>query len=668
MKRISIEDPGESYIKLLSLIDHLHAGVVVHSPDTSIIYANTEASRLLGLSKDQMMGKVAIDPSWCFVREDGSPLPLAEYPISRVISTLQSFENYEIGISKPETDEIVWVLVNAMPEFDQQHELNQVVITFVDITLRKQVEFEMKILSEIVEGMIHTNDLSDLLKLIHNCLKKVVYAENCFFALYDAETDLFNFPYFVDQFDEIPSPQKLHKSCTKFVFRNRKSELIVPQRFKELLEQDQIELVGSASPSWIGVPLQTSEGIIGVMVLQHYSKANVYNSRHLNFLDSIASEVANVIERKRAENELEKSYSLVAATLESTADGILVVDNKSHITNFNRKFAELWMIPAEMAIAKDEKELIAFLLAQLKNPEEFLSKIREVYANDNDIHTDVIEFLDGRTFEVFAQSQIFKNQNMGRVWSFRNVTKQINTLKSLSESEARLHELNATKDKFFSIIAHDLKSPFNAILGFSNILTEQLKKKDYDGIEEYGEIIHQSSQRAVNLLTNLIEWSRSQSGRMVFNPEYVEISSLLNEIYEISNVSAQEKSIRLIKEIPRHFTVLLDKEMISSVIRNLISNSIKFTHSGGEIIVRAEILEGELQISVKDTGVGISSQDIDKLFRIDEAYSAKGTNNETGTGLGLLLCKEFVEKHKGKIWVKSEPDKGSTFYFTIQKY
>lgn len=555
MKQISIENPGESYFKVLSLIDHLPAGVVVHAPDTSILYSNEEASRLLGLSKEQLQGKVAVDPSWCFVHEDGTPIPIEEYPVNKAISTQQPLINFEVGIREPESGDLVWVLVNAIPEFNEKHDLSQVVVTFVDITLRKQAENEIKVLSEIVEGMIHTKDLGNLLKLIHSCLKKVVYAENCFFALYDTETDLFNFPYFVDEHDLTPSLQKMYKSCSRFVYMTGKSELITPVRFQELKDQGEIELVGSASPSWIGVPLQTSAGVIGVMVLQHYTKANVYNSRHLNFLDSIASQVANVIERKRAEEELERSYSLIAATLES-----------------------------------------------------------------------------------------------------------------LTEKEANLRELNATKDKFFSIIAHDLKSPFNGILGFSDILTDQLRKKDYDGIEEYGAIIHQSSQKAMNLLTNLIEWSRSQSGRMDFNPEYVEISSLLNEIYEISNVSALEKSISLKKEIPRHVSVLLDKEMISSVIRNLVSNAIKFTRPGGEVVVRAELLDRELQVFVKDNGVGIGSQYIDKLFRLDEAYSAKGTNNESGTGLGLLLCKEFIEKHKGKIWVESEPDKGSTFYFTIPKY
>jgi PAS domain S-box-containing protein len=158
MKRLSIENQGENNFKVLSLIDHLPAGVVVHAPDTSILYSNTEASRLLGLSKDQLQGKVAIDPTWCFVQEDGTPMPIEEYPVNKAISTQQPLINFEGGIREPESGDMVWVLVNAVPEFNEKHELSQVVVTFVDITLRKQAENEMRILSEIVEGMIHTKE------------------------------------------------------------------------------------------------------------------------------------------------------------------------------------------------------------------------------------------------------------------------------------------------------------------------------------------------------------------------------------------------------------------------------------------------------------------------------------------------------------------------------
>ncbi len=356
------------------------------------------------------------------------------------------------------------------------------------------------------------------------------------------------------------------------------------------------------------------------------------------------------------------------ATLESTADGILVVNKNGEITNYNKKFTELWRIPESIIATKDDHITISYVLDQLKFPDKFLNQVDELYTNDAEISMDIIEFKDGRIFERYSQAQVFKGQNVGRVWSFRNITEQKNMLRSLSESEARLRDLNATKDKFFSIIAHDLKSPFNGILGFSDILVSQIKEKDFDGVEEFGEIIHQSSQRAMDLLTNLIEWSRAESGRMDFNPEFVDLTTLVNGIFELSNVSAIHKSIRLEKEIPKHISVFLDKRMIGSVIRNLISNAIKFTHPEGKVIFRAEQAEHELVISVSDNGVGITDKNLARLFRIDESYSVPGTQNEKGTGLGLILCKEFVEKHGGKIWVESKPGQGSTFYFTIPKF
>lgn len=238
---------------------------------------------------------------------------------------------------------------------------------------------------------------------------------------------------------------------------------------------------------------------------------------------------------------------------------------------------------------------------------------------------------------------------------------------SLRQSEALLRELNATKDKFFTIIAHDLKNPFSAIVGFSNILTDQISKKNYEGIEEYAEIIKNSAERAMSLISNLLQWSRSQTGRMEYTPESFDIVTLVNEITELSNDSARQKSITITCELPARATVFADKAMMSTILRNLVSNAIKFTNSGGRIIISALQKRNELMVSVCDNGVGIKKDDINKLFRIDENYSTRGTQKETGTGLGLILCKEFILKHGGKIWVESEPGKGSTFYFTIPK-
>jgi len=237
--------------------------------------------------------------------------------------------------------------------------------------------------------------------------------------------------------------------------------------------------------------------------------------------------------------------------------------------------------------------------------------------------------------------------------------------RALKESEIRLTKLNATKDKFFSIIAHDLKSPFNAILGFSNLLMNQVKENDFQGIEKYAEIIQQSSIRAIELLMNLMEWTRSQTGRMEFNPEFVEMSQLIKDIVELFIDSANQKSIKINLRIPQALPVIADKAMISTVLRNLVSNAIKFTNQGGEILLAADQKDDELMVSVKDNGVGMEKHDIEKLFKIDEIYSKSGTLKEKGTGLGLILCKDFIEKHNGKIWLESEKGVGSTFYFSI---
>ncbi|MEI6436258.1 MAG: HAMP domain-containing sensor histidine kinase, partial [Bacteroidota bacterium] len=226
---------------------------------------------------------------------------------------------------------------------------------------------------------------------------------------------------------------------------------------------------------------------------------------------------------------------------------------------------------------------------------------------------------------------------------------------------------NAEKDKFFTIIAHDLKSPFNSIVGFSNLLVEQVREKDFEGIEKYAGIILKSSDRALELLKNLMEWARSQTGRIEFSPEYFEIVVVINEIILSFDDIARQKSIIINKAIPPSAPVFADKAMINVILRNLVSNAIKFTMPGGMITISANEKQSELTVTVSDTGVGISNDRIEKLFRIDESFSTAGTNNERGTGLGLILCKEFVEKHGGKIWVNSEKGKGSDFNFTVAR-
>ncbi len=249
----------------------------------------------------------------------------------------------------------------------------------------------------------------------------------------------------------------------------------------------------------------------------------------------------------------------------------------------------------------------------------------------------------------------------------------------LEKNISEINKLNVSKDKFFSIVAHDLKGPFNSLIGFSELLINDIEEKDFTNAEDYSKSIYSTSKNTYNLLLNLLEWSRSQSGIINYNPEQISLSESLDEVFDLLNDQAKKKGAHLVSEILPDIKVYADKNMLGTILRNLISNAIKYSHKGGNIIIKALNKIDHIQVSVSDFGVGIHSKDIKRLFKIENSLSSPGTHDEKGTGLGLILCKEFVEKHGGKIWVESEVENishgssenedfkqsGSTFYFTL---
>lgn len=228
-----------------------------------------------------------------------------------------------------------------------------------------------------------------------------------------------------------------------------------------------------------------------------------------------------------------------------------------------------------------------------------------------------------------------------------------------------LESLNGTKDKFFAIIAHDLKNPFSTVLGLSELLAKEFETFEPDKLKVFIEQIYKYSNNTFNLLENLLQWSMLQTGRMPLRPKLVNINELIAENIELLKGNAQQKEISIESNTIEDGFVFVDVSMITTVIRNLLSNAIKFTDISGAIKIDISKENSMLKISVQDNGVGIPIQDINCLFKIDSNPSSIGTSMEKGTGLGLILCKDFVERNGGKIWVESELGKGTTFYFTI---
>jgi PAS domain S-box-containing protein len=408
-----------------------------------------------------------------------------------------------------------------------------------DITRRKRAELEGQILYEISQGVTKTDNLDELFELIHQSLTKVLYAENIFVAFHNEKTGLFSFPYYIDKIDPKPLPTAMGKSCTAYVYRTAKPLLLSAEVFLQLKQKNEVELVGSPSPSWIGIPLQTPLRVIGVLVLQHYEKENTYSERDVNFLSSVGSQIAITIEHKIDEEEI-----------------------------------------------------------QLKNE--------------------------------------------------------------------LLHASNLEKDKFFSIIAHDLRGPLSAFVSVTQMLTENVKSMTTNEIEDISISMKEDASNIYSLLENLLEWSRLKRGLLVFEPVKFNLNESINSSTRVLSGTASGKGIKLNINVPENLEVVADNHMIGSIVRNLVSNAVKFSFSGGTIEVSAYLNPDTfIEVRISDSGIGMSAELKSKLFKMNENTGRKGTKGEASSGLGLLLCKEFVEKHNGKIWAESEDGNGTSFYFTI---
>lgn len=256
--------------------------------------------------------------------------------------------------------------------------------------------------------------------------------------------------------------------------------------------------------------------------------------------------------------------------------------------------------------------------------------------------------LEERQEEIYQQSEELKTQ-----------------AENLIEANEELEKLNATKDKFFSIIAHDLKNPFHAITGFSDLLIRKFRDMSDSKIEELINLVYITSESAYSLLENLLQWARTQTNEIKYVPETINIFQIVSENLGLLNASAKKKNLQLISNLDEDTKAYADKQMAYTIIRNLINNALKFTKPGGKVTIDSKKTDKYIEVSVEDTGIGIRKQDLNKLFRIDQFHSTTGTSGETGTGLGLIICSEFVKKNGGTINAESEPGKGSKFSFTL---
>jgi two-component system, sensor histidine kinase and response regulator len=261
----------------------------------------------------------------------------------------------------------------------------------------------------------------------------------------------------------------------------------------------------------------------------------------------------------------------------------------------------------------------------------------------------------------FSREHIF----IGFIGSCTSIKSQKDYEEKINKINSELLEINSTKDKFFSIISHDLRSPLSGLMGILDILSSS-----YDTLEEDEklEIITEAastSKSTYSLVENLLEWSRIQTGKMTIEPEEIRLLPLMHSIEKLYHQNLKNKQINFVINVHPAVTILADMKMTETILRNLLSNAIKFTNQGGTIAAMTETKEKEIIIKIVDNGIGMNEEDVEKLFKMDIGHTTKGTQKESGTGLGLIICKDLVEKQGGEIWVESKRERGSTFFISL---
>ena len=515
-------------------MDYIPDSVYFKDLDSKFIKANKATLIKIGLNSfDDLLGKSDLD---FFFDEHAVQAQNDEHEIIKNRSSIINKIEKETWLD----GRVTWASTTKIPLID---EYNKVYGTFGitrDITNLKKAEDIKDALLKISTAVTSLNNINVLYAFIHNAISELIRVDNFYIALYDDETDIVSFPYFVDEVDPPPKERKAGRGLTEYVLRTGQAQLINAELDLKLRVLGETSLIGEPTQIWLGVPLKVEGKTIGVIVVQDYSDQTTYSEVEKDILIYVSEQIA------------------------------LAIDKKSN----------------------EEK---------------------------------IVEYSE------------------------------------------ELKEINASKDKFFSIIAHDLKSPFHGLLGLTRMIAEEYNTMSKDEIKNYIKVIKESTESTYKLIENLLEWSRLESGKIKFNPALQNMFMIVEDTRILLNQNTRLKNINLKNKVSHQSFIWGDDAMLQSLVQNLISNAIKFTPNGGSIEVLEKQQDDLIEYTISDSGVGIHEKDLDKLFRIDVSFSTKGTQQEKGTGLGLILCKEIVNIHGGNIKVTSKIGAGTKIIFTLKK-
>jgi PAS domain S-box-containing protein len=633
---------------------------ILDAEESRFRYISPSVERLRGYSPEEVMAQdmaASLTP--------GSNQYLAHIFPDRIAE-------FKSGIRKVYIDEIeqpckdgssVWTETTTRYLINQGDGHLEVYGVSRDITARKQVELERQMLMDIMQGLTQTEELQDYLSLVHHTIAKVVFAKNFYVILKNKHTGLFEESYSVDEYDPPALPSLLEKSISSFVFRNGKPLLLTPSYFDELAARGEVKLVGAYSRSWLGVPLITSRETIGVMAVQDYDVEGRYTERDKELLYSIAGQVAQIVERKRAEEALRVLSTRQEALLASIPDILVEM-------NLDKKYT--WANPAGFEFFGEDvigKEAGSFI----EGDQDFYREVQPLF--DGDESTIYVESWqrrkDGQKRLLAWWCRTLKNDAgdvIGSLSSARDITEvslaqeQVRRLNAELEQhvEARTHELRDAQEKLIRQeklavlgqlaggVGHELRNPLG-IINNAIYYLRLIQPDADDKIKEYLGIIETETRTADKIINDLLDFSRIKS----VDREPIRIADLIKQTF--TRFPAPDNVDVTVDQPEDLLTVKVDSHQMIQVLGNLVVNGCQAMSKGGQLIVQVTKSGNDVSIAVKDKGVGIPPENMGKLF--EPLFTTK----PKGIGLGLAVSKKLVEANGGRIEVQSEVGKGATF-------
>jgi PAS domain S-box-containing protein len=641
------EISGDHAKALLSVTRELLAIV---SERGDFLLVNDSFSRVLGYSPNDLIGKPL---TWLhpaaeakFISEKVASIVVRDGATATCRCSLRS-----------KSGQWRWFDVVAVNRL-RDPEVRGIVLSYQDVTEFRRMEAQRMVLSNVVHALNQTSNLDDLLHQIHGALKKVVYAENFFVALFDPQTDMFHFPFFVDQFDPPPPPQKVARTCMAYVFRTGKSCLIPQLEFDRLAAQGEVELVGSASPAWLGVPLKTPDATIGVLVVQHYQNENAYDQRDLEFLDSVGGHIALAIERMRAEESVRKSESMFRLLFSHTPLPMWVFDTET------LKFLQV-NEAATKQYGYTEDELRSMTVRDVRpdgDAPSFAAHVEEWKQDGRHLGHWQHKKKDGKCFAVDVISH--KLEYAGR--SVRLVVAQDVSERQLLESQLRQAQKMEAIGRLAGGVAHDFNNLLMVIKGHTELLLNVLPPSDQ--VARKIEQIDRSADRATALTRQLLAFSRMQ----VLQPRAMNLNSVVEEMGKLIPRLIGEDIELIVRSSADLGTIRADASQMEQVIMNLAVNSRDAMPKGGRFTIETSNVELDnlyraahpvvqpgkyVLLAVSDTGTGMDAETQAHIF--EPFFTTKEQGK--GTGLGLATIYGVVKQSGGFIWVYSELGKGTAF-------